>query len=150
MTQRKRRRRKKGVRDQLPPPTECRYCGSPVVFCENKEIYGRNYGRWPYAYRCTKCDARVGVHPNTNVPLGTLADGRTRRARMVSKELFYELCELRGFSRGQGYHMLASELGIPQRECHFGWFDGDRCDQAKQILEAQLAHHRPTIFDSPK
>lgn len=66
---------------------------------------------------------------------------------MASKKLFYELCELREFSRGQGYRMLAEELDIPQRECHFGWFEVERCEKAKRFLEVQLKEHRPTIFD---
>ena len=28
----------------LEKPTVCRYCGNPVVFTSNAEIYGKEYG----------------------------------------------------------------------------------------------------------
>ena len=66
------------VKDPTPVPTECRYCNGPVELVENSEIYRRNYGKWPYAYLCRSCDAYVGLHPNTLIPLGSLANRELR------------------------------------------------------------------------
>lgn len=44
------RRALKRVKNPLPAPTECRYCGGCVELVSNSEIYnGREYGEWPYA-----------------------------------------------------------------------------------------------------
>src|SRR5690606_31465936 len=69
------------VKDWMPPPSCCPYCGGPVRLVKNCEIYrGRAYGAWPYAYWCQPCDAFVGLHPETDLPLGTLADRELREA----------------------------------------------------------------------
>ena len=57
----------------LEKPTVCRYCGSPVVFTSNAEIYGKEYGNGK-CFLCRNCKAYVGVHTETLTPLGTLAN----------------------------------------------------------------------------
>lgn len=79
----------KRIKDALPKPTACNCCSAPVELVENSEIYnGRSFGDWPYAYLCRSCGAYVGLHPDTDLPLGTLADKRLRDARKVSKAPF--------------------------------------------------------------
>ena len=56
-----------------PIPTVCDYCGSPVIFTSNADIYGKEFGSGK-CYKCTKCDCFVGVHNGTEIPLGRLAD----------------------------------------------------------------------------
>jgi hypothetical protein len=127
------------VRSLLPAPTECNCCddwetGEPTKDCieivENKEIYGKNYGEWPWAYRCDNCGAYVGMHPFTAVPLGTLADGPMRQARKVCKAPFEALHSSGRMSREDAYSLLAKKLGIPKSECHFAWFNIDQCQKA--------------------
>lgn len=127
------------VKDALPIPTECPYCGGPVRLAHNAEIYGEAHGRWPYSYWCELCDAHVGVHPETNIPLGTLADAATRRARMYAKASFVSLTQVRGWSRTRMYDWLAQEMGLPRWKCHFGWFDKKRCLRARKICASALA-----------
>ena len=81
----------KRVRDRLVPPTCCHFCKGEVQLVSNGHIYGREYGEWPYAYMCVGCGAYVGVHPHTDLPLGTLADSFTREARKVAKTPFMTL-----------------------------------------------------------
>lgn len=130
----------KRVNNPLPVPTACNCCsdwetGESSSGCidlvENKEIYGRNYGQWPWAYLCENCGAYVGLHPFTNIPLGTLADKSMREARKGCKPAFDRLHETGLMSRGQAYQRLAEKLGIDKNECHFGWFDIDMCARAK-------------------
>lgn len=33
-------------------------------------------------------------------------------------------------SRSEAYEWLASKMGIPQQECHFGWFTAEQCNLA--------------------
>lgn len=123
------------VTDALPVPTTCRYCGAGVRVVENSAIYGRAYGNWPYSYQCTQCDAHVGLHPFTDLPLGTLANTELREARVASKAAFSRMRDGRGFSRSRAYEWLAGEMNISKDACHFGWFDLADCELAKSICD---------------
>lgn len=125
------------VKNPLPVPAICRFCGGEVGLKTHREVYGRDYGDWPWVYMCSCCRAYVGLHPFTAIPLGTLADKATRDARKQCKPAFESLWRGGEMSRTQAYEWLAKRLGIPVGECHFGWFDVERCQQAQQIcLEA--------------
>jgi hypothetical protein len=84
------------VKDPLPAPTQCPKCASPVELVSNAVIYGREYGEWPWVFKCTACDCRVGLHPFTAIPLGYLADGATRDARKGVKVHFNGLWQKKG------------------------------------------------------
>lgn len=133
------RRALRRVKDALPIPTTCNCCsGTRLHLVENSEIYGgRTFGVWPYAYLCRKCFAHVGLHPGTDLPLGTLANKPLRDARTRSKKPF-ELIWRDHMTRGQAYAWLAQQLGIPGDQCHFGLFDIDRCHQARLACEQFL------------
>ena len=134
------RRALQRVKDALPAPTCCRYCDGKVELVNNSKIYnGRSYGDWPYAYLCSDCDAYVGLHPDTDVPLGTLADGGLRGARNKSKALFHKVKERRGLSRSLAYQWLAGQLGMPVSECHFGWFEANQCARVIEVCNRDLA-----------
>lgn len=121
------RRALKRVKNPLPVPTNCRYCAGNVELINNSKIYGREFGEWPYAYRCDDCGAYVGLHPSTDIPLGTLATAQLRKDRNLSKDMFHKVRERRGFTRSLAYEWLAGKMGIPVGQCHFGWFDQDEC-----------------------
>jgi hypothetical protein len=135
------------IDDALPIPTECRYCAGPVALVDNSEIYrGRSYGGWPFAYWCKDCDAMVGLHPDTDLPLGTLADKALRTARQQCKAPFERIWRvLRLKSRKGAYAWLAEQLGIPVAECHFGLFEVEQCERARdasmRFLQAQEKAH---------
>lgn len=133
------RRALKRVKNPLPAPTICRYCGGCVELVSNAEIYnGREYGDWPYAYLCTDCKAYVGLHPDTDIPLGTLAALQLRKDRNTAKDAFHRVKEQRGFSRSLAYQWLAGKMGITVDVCHFGWFDQDECAQALALCSQDL------------
>lgn len=128
------------VLNPLPKPTTCRYCGGPVDLVHNSVVYsGQAYGDWPYVYACAdrECNSYVGVHPRTDIPLGTLANAQLRQARRAAKEAFNPLwvgmAGMRAKSvankarRTAAYTWLAGELGIPVEQCHIAWFDIDMC-----------------------
>lgn len=125
------------VKNPLPAPVICRFCGGVVEIKTHEEVYGRAYGDWPYMYHCGGCGAYVGLHPFTAIPLGTLADSATREARKRCKPAFEALWRDGSMSRTQAYEWLAQRLEIPVRECHFGWFDVDRCQQAQKICSTE-------------
>lgn len=126
------------VKEPILPWEECVYCESPVEIAHHKDVYGKAYSEWPWVYRCTnpRCEAMVGMHPFTNLPLGTLATKPMRDARMWAKKPFthyWKVC-LKG-ARAEGYRHLAEEMGIDQSLCHFGMFDEEQCRQAKAAAD---------------
>jgi len=131
------------VKNPLPVPTKCRYCGGKVELVNHREIYdGREFGGWPYAYWCRPCDAYVGLHPDTDIPLGTLANAELREARRLEKHWFERL-----WRRGAGdwkeqrtaaYGWLAAQMGIEVGQCHFAWFDLEQCRIAGALCQARL------------
>jgi len=128
----------KRVLNPLPVPTICPYCDGDVHAVNNSAIYyGQSYGRWPYAYLCEDCRAYVGMHPETNIPLGTLADSILREARKVSKSLFQtKLMEPpSNMTRSEAYTYLAGRMGITAGNCHFAWFDVKQCEQVIALLK---------------
>lgn len=133
-------------RCQLPAPETCRFCQSHVHYVNNKEIYGRSYGRWPYAYLCSnkECGAFVGVHPNTQIPMGTLADAATRAARKEAHSVFDQIWKTNLMKRGEAYKWLAKRLDIEKWRCHIAWFDTVTCKRVVKVcqplLQSQNSH----------
>ena len=128
------------IQHPAPVPTVCQFCGCSVELVNNSEIYGKEFGDWPYAYRCENwnadCGAYVGLHPNTDIPLGTLADKKLRTARNQNKKLFLELTD--GIDRNAAYSWLAEQMQLSAAECHFGLFDVDQCVRAGAICRSFL------------
>lgn len=128
----------KKVSNVLPIPTICPNCGSTVERVSNSLIYGKEFGPWPFAYRCVSavCDSYVGLHPRTDIPLGTLADAPTRAARKQAKGQIMPMWEDQGMDRGAVYRWLAEKMGINDvNHCHIGWFSIAQCKQVIQICK---------------
>jgi hypothetical protein len=135
--------------DALPAPTTCPNCGRLVELVGNEKIYGKPYGEWPWAYRCTDdhCDSYVGLHPFTAIPLGTLANKPTRAARKAAKAAFNPLWQGVGtapaaMTRTEAYAWLSQELGIEPTRCHIGMFEVAQC-RAVLMVMAEHARQRP-------
>lgn len=131
------RRALQTIRYPAPIPTRCNCCQSPEVeLVEHSAIYGgRSYGDWPYAYLCLSCRAYVGLHPQTDIPLGTLADKPLREARKTCKKPFDALWQGGAMSRTQAYKWLAGQMGISVKQCHFALFTIEQCNQARALCE---------------
>ena len=125
------------VKNPLPIPESCPNCGGSVEIVDNARIYGRQYGEWPWALRCSGGESYVGLHPFTAIPLGTLADAATREARKQAKAAFNPLWQEGGMSRTQAYTWLADRLGLPDiGACHIGWFDIAQCRKVIEVVSA--------------
>lgn len=126
-------RRNNKIQD-YPVPKTCTYCGQAVKLVNNDVIYGRSYGSGR-CYKCTACDAYVGVHAGTTIPLGRLANQELRALKKQAHALFDPQWKTGRKTRSQAYGELANTLGIPARECHFGWFDKETLERAIAILK---------------
>lgn len=118
--------------DTVEKPTVCPYCDGRVIYTTNDMIYGKQYGDWPYVYMCVECQASVGVHPNTDEPLGYLADKRLKTLRKDCKAWFEKVWRSGILSRTEAYKWLATEMGMDRRNCHWGMFNADQCMEARR------------------
>ena len=125
----------KRVKHPSPKIHECDYCGGDVKIANNKEVYGRSYGKWPYVYLCECCNSYVGIHPDTDIPLGTLADSALREKRRRSKGVFMGWVKRSGLSLNSAYAVLAEGIGIEVPACHFGMFNEDQCVLAENWIK---------------
>lgn len=125
--------------DKLP----CQHCGGKVVYAPNSNIYhGKSYGNG-MCYYCTKCFSMCGVHSKPNDyatpsrrPLGLLATKTMRQKKMKCHELFDTVWRNKKLCKRQMcYKKLATRMGIPKKQCHFGWFNEARLDQALDVLK---------------
>lgn len=136
--------RVRGVKNPLPAPTHCPYCARPVALVNNKLIYRKSIGKWPWAYLCTNevCNSYVGLHPGTEIPLGTLANKPLRKLREQFKQVFNPLHNMpwrpTNRTRSEAYAWLAERMQIPVGECHGAWFNNEQAKIAIRLCRAEL------------
>lgn len=122
---------------KYPAPAECIYCNAEVKLVSNAEIYGKKYGNG-MCYKCSQCDAYVGVHPDLVTPLGVLADRELRNLKKKAHSLFdpiWQNKKHKGKARNSAYRNLADKLKIEQKDCHFGHFGKNMLLEAISVLE---------------
>lgn len=116
----------------------CPYCGKPSEKVTGKSIYPhRSDLDNKTFYRCKPCDAYVGCHPNTDTPLGRLANSDLRSAKRRAHEWFDPLWKAGSMSRRQAYEWLAGQLGIKVDDCHIGEFDAEQCERAIVVCKSR-------------
>ena len=120
-------------------PTICRYCGSPVVYTSNAEIYGREYGTGR-CYLCRNCGAFVGVHPGTDIPLGTLANEELREYRKEAHFWFDRIWKrpTRITTRYKAYGWLALKMELPREKTHIGMFEKEQCIKVVELVKQRF------------
>ena len=123
--------------EPYPISKSCPYCGHDVVLTTNDEIYGKTYGDGK-VYLCRNCRASVGCHPGTTIPLGRMANNELKRLKKLAHTYFDQTWKTKKCNRNKCYQILANKIGIPVKECHFGWFDGPQLHQAIKILRQGL------------
>ena len=88
------------------PVIICPYCQKEANWCENKVIYGKNYGKSFMCYYCDNCDAYVGCHQNTKTPLGTMANKELRSLRIKVHAKIDPLWKSGKMTRKEVYKMI--------------------------------------------
>lgn len=132
----------------------CPYCGNPSVFmASSAPVYGgRDFGP---IYNCSPCDARVGCHKQSLLPLGRLANAELRKAKQAVHGAFDPLWKnvmsayddpgapprvLLRIGRTRAYQWLAHHLHIRFDDCHVGMFDLETCHRTVALIY----RYRPT------
>lgn len=102
----------------LPPPS-CRYCGGhPVLRHASGNGLKQDASVW-FCANYPRCDAKVGCHPGTVKPLGTLADATTRRWRQKAHAVLDPLWNHHVYAKARKkrervYRQLADHLGFAE------------------------------------
>ena len=108
----------------------CPYCKKEAKWCENKEIYGKNYGKSYMCYYCKPCNAYVGCHQNSREPLGSMANRETRDLRKQCHRLFDPLWKEKKMSRKEAYDYLLKNTGVK----HIAWSNESDCLKVIKLL----------------
>lgn len=116
-------------------PKICPFCGGNVRYTSNAEIYGKEYGNGK-CYLCKKCEAYTGVHNNTDIALGVLANKEMRQLKIKCHDIFDKLW-VNSKQRNAMYRKLAFLMNIDKKHCHFGHFDINELNQALEILKSE-------------
>jgi len=123
----------------MKKPTICRYCGSPVVFTSNSEIYGKEYGGGK-CYLCRNCRAFVGTHLGTDIPLGTLANSELREWRKQAHYWFDQIWKgpTRQMTRYKAYGWLSQKIGLSREDTHIAMFEKEQCEKVIEFSQIKL------------
>jgi hypothetical protein len=107
----------------------CDYCNKPAELVDSSVVYGVSYGK---IYLCSPCDAYVGVHKGTDVPLGRLANKELREWKKLAHYHFD--ASWKGVRpRKSAYRELAARMDLPEEKAHIGMFDVDLCRKVVEL-----------------
>lgn len=119
----------------------CRYCGSRIRLVPAKQVLGASAKRLgmenEYLYQCQNCNARVGCHKGTDLPLGNVANETLRLKRMETHRVFDHFWKSRHMSRNNAYKWLSQQLRIPMAETHIAGFEMDQCQKVIELCGAE-------------
>lgn len=113
----------------------CDYCGKEATLVTGMELYPHRPDLYykPF-WTCAPCEAWVGCHPNTDQPLGRLANAELRKAKMAVHRKFDPVWKSRTVSRTKAYERLARAMGLTAEQCHIGMFDLEQCRAAAKAM----------------
>lgn len=111
----------------------CPNCNKPAPWVENKEKYGRNYGKSYMCYYCKDCQYYVGCHNNTRQPLGTMISDEHCKYRKAVHNKIDPLWQSGKIKRGLLYARISKLLGYTY---HTGEADIETC---KKVLAMDLS-----------
>jgi len=107
-------------------PFGCNLCTGDVILVDSTIVYGSSYGN---IYYCLRCGNYVGVHKETDKPLGLIADEQTRKARIYAHEIFDNLFKSKLMTRHNSYKILQAIMDMSQDEAHISRFDKEQCGE---------------------
>lgn len=118
----------------------CPYCGHKSKPVKGYEIYPYAQGELAMKnfFQCMPCDARVGTHKVSGLPLGRLADEELRKAKMKAHGAFDVLWREKYMTRGEAYAWLAGEMDLEIDACHIGMFDVKMCNEVYKVSQLRL------------
>jgi len=109
----------------------CPYCGAAAVVRDGSYVYGHN--SWTNKlYVCSRypeCDSYVGIHEDTGLPKGTLANSELRNKRIVAHRAFDAIWKNKIMNRNAAYHWMKDKFGLTVKQAHIGNFSDYMCSR---------------------
>lgn len=124
----------------------CPYCGAKATLRPSSAVYGERAKDGRYLYVCDRyplCDAYVGAHIKSKLPMGTLADGNLRNKRIQAHKVFDKMWKSGPMKKWQAYKWLQSKFGLNSEQAHIAKFSEYMCDQL--IMECNRAYENMDI-----
>lgn len=113
----------------------CPYCGDVSILVKGDKIYPHLPKLHHKSfYLCSPCDAYVGCHPNTTVPLGRLANAELRKKKLLAHSVFDKLWKSGKMSRKDAYAILCEKMALNPNDCHIGMFTVQQCNKVMAIF----------------
>lgn len=114
----------------------CDYCKADAALVTGKELYPHRPDLFEIrSWLCRPCNASVGVHRGTIIPLGRLAKKELKALKMAAHKAFDPFWKIGPMKRKEAYRWLSKEMGISEDECHIGMFDEKKCHMAIRICK---------------
>lgn len=132
--------------ESLTQEVICPECGSKAALMDRQEFSpglatkGKIWICWNHSQALT-----VGTHEGTDLPLGTLADIKTRRARREAHKAFDRIWKGAnyGYSRDAAYRSGAGWLGL--KELHIGECNVDQCRRLIAWAKNLIRGHKQSM-----
>lgn len=122
----------------VPVPI-CPYCKKPSQRLTGASVYPhRKDLAKKIFYVCAPCDARVGCHPGTVVPLGIMANAEHRAIKSEAHRVFDQLWKSRYMTRSDAYSWMRKALGLTADEAHIGKMCPSDCRKLIELVSAHL------------
>lgn len=109
---------------------KCPYCGRRAILREASYVHGK-HARDKFLYVCSgypECDSYVGVHNDTLLPKGSLANSELRHKRIETHRLFDAIWKNGILSRKDAYRWMQDTFCLSNAQAHIGLFSDYRCD----------------------
>lgn len=116
----------------------CPECGKEASLVRGTDVYPHRKDLSHLDFWVCKtpfCDTRVGCHPGTSIPLGSMATLRLRTVRSTAHRVFDPLWKKGPITRKQAYSWLAKELSVKIQDCHIGQFNEIECNKVMQLCQ---------------
>ncbi len=134
---------KKSPKKKIPGPAkqttltvQCPYCKNDMVLVNASFVFPA--GKGGYMWVCSLypyCDTYVSAHRGTDVPVGTPANTKLRRLRILLHRVFDPIWETGKMTRDSAYNWLSSTMGISIKDCHIGMFNEEQCTRAIEQIK---------------
>ena len=112
---------------------KCPYCGAYATCRPASVVYGKSgMTKNSYLYICSRwpvCDSYVGTHKKDRRPLGTLADKKLRRKRILAHRSLEALQQHCHMKKSEVYVGLQEKLGLSEEQTHIGMFSEAMCEK---------------------
>lgn len=114
----------------------CQYCNLTAAKVHGIDIYPHRPDlQSKVFYLCKGCDAYVGCHPGTSIPLGILANAELRQAKRDAHLAFDRLWKEGRITRSKAYIVLARLMMRNPKNTHIGMMSVEQCRRVMAICE---------------